>query len=133
MPTRATSRLVVSDWAETPYAQLEGGAALARATSAAVFTGDLDGKGTCAWLLVYPPDGVPSFVGTQTFEGRLAGHAGTFVLQLAGTFADNSANVAWSVVPGSGSGELCGLRGEGGYASAADAPSAEATLNYELG
>jgi hypothetical protein len=132
MSLLAKSRLVVSDWEETPYAQVEGGAALARGTSAAILSGDFEGKGTCTWLLTYPPAGVPSFVGTQTFEGTLAGRAGTFVLQLEGTFEENAAKVRWSVMPDSATGELRGLRGQGGYRSAADAPSVEATLEYEL-
>lgn len=132
MATSAKCALVVSDWEETQYTQLADGAALARATSAAVFTGDLQGKSTCAWLLAYPPDGVPSFVGTQSFEGSLHGRKGTFVLQLSGTFEDNMANVTWSVMPGTGTGELHGVRGTGGYKSGGDEPAATATLDYEL-
>jgi hypothetical protein len=132
MATSSKSALVVSDWEETQYTQLTDGAALARATSAAVFTGDLEGTSTCAWLLAYPPEAAPSFVGTQSFEGTLHGRKGTFVLQLSGTFADNSANVTWSIMPGTGTGELRGLRGSGGYSSGGEEPAATATLDYEL-
>jgi Protein of unknown function (DUF3224) len=132
MATRATSALVVSDWQETALPQPDGGVALARSTSEAVFTGDFTGKGTSTLLLVYPPTGVASFAGVQTFEGTLAGRSGTFVLQQSGTFQDSTATVRWSVVPGSATGELAGLRGEGGYESPSDAPAAQATLDYEI-
>jgi hypothetical protein len=130
---RATGSLAISDWEETPYEQLPDGTALARATSAAVLTGDIDGKGTCAWLLTYAPDGVPSFVGTQAFTGTVQGRAGTFVLQLDGTFADGVPTVRWSVMPGSGTGELAGISGTGGYGAETDETGAVVTLDFELG
>jgi hypothetical protein len=133
MAEHAKSELVVSNWDEGPLTQIEGGAAVTRATSDAVFTGDLQGTGTSAWVLVYPVDAAPVFVGTQTFEGVLADRAGTFVLQMEGTFHDVTIDVSWSVVPGSGTGQLEDLRGRGGYASAPDASSATATLDWELG
>jgi hypothetical protein len=132
MSTQAKSALVVSNWEETALTSVEGGPAMARATSDAVFTGDLNGKGTSTWLLVYPPEGVASFVGTQTFEGTVAGRAGAFVLQMAGTWDGAGAHVTWSVMPDSAGGDLRGIRGTGGYQSAADAPSAETLLDYEL-
>ena len=97
-----------------------------------MFTGALDGGGRSTLLLVYPPEGVASFAGTQTFAGTLNGRSGTFVLQLTGTFENNTASVTWSVMPDSATGDLRGLRGRGGYKSSADAPAAEAILDYEL-
>jgi Protein of unknown function (DUF3224) len=132
MATHALSALVISNWEESALQPPEGGAALAQATADAVFTGALDGNGKSTLLLVYPPEGVASFAGTQVFSGTLDGRSGTFVLQLTGTFENNTASVTWSVMPDSATGELRGLRGEGGYKSAADAPAAEATLDYEL-
>ena len=60
-------------------------------------------------------DGSASFVGIERVTGTLAGRTGTFVLQDAGTLADGEVTGTWFVVPGSGTGELAGLCGEGGF------------------
>jgi len=126
MGTRATGTVQVSDWEESAYAEAEGQAKLARATSQAVFGGELEGSGRCEWLLTYPAEGPASFVGVQSFDGSLSGRAGTFVLELRGVFDEQGPHVSWSVVPGSGSRELAGLTGTGGY------ESADLVLDYEI-
>jgi Protein of unknown function (DUF3224) len=45
----------------------------------------------------------------------VAGKEGTFVLQDAGTVEGNVVSGDWFVVPGSGTGQLAGLRGAGGF------------------
>ena len=40
---------------------------------------------------------------------------GTFLFQDAGTVQDNTVSGDWFVIPGSGTGQLAGLRGEGGF------------------
>ena len=47
--------------------------------------------------------------------GELAGREGTFVLQDAGTVDGSIVSGDWFVVPGSGTGQLAGLRGDGGF------------------
>jgi hypothetical protein len=55
------------------------------------------------------------------------------VLQVSGTFADGVARADWFVVPGSGTEDLSGLRGEGGYvAKQADYPNVPITLEYDF-
>jgi hypothetical protein len=51
------------------------------------------------------------------------------VLQDQGTVADSIVSGEWFVVPGSGTGELIGLRGEGGF-MAAEGQGADITLDY---
>ena len=60
-------------------------------------------------------DGAASFVGIERVSGSLGGRAGTFLLQDAGTVNGNIVSGDWSVIQGSGTGELSGLRGEGGF------------------
>jgi hypothetical protein len=127
----ATSALTVSDWEEAPVDTLDSGTSLTRATSRSEFSGQWQGTGLACWILVYTADGAARFVGTQAFSGALDGRTGTFVLQLQGTFEENTAKVSWSVLPGTGTGELAGLTGSGGYESVSDAPSASATLAYD--
>jgi uncharacterized protein DUF3224 len=56
-----------------------------------------------------------TMVSVQRFRGTLAGRRGTFVLQGTETVIDGKINATWFVVPGSGTGELNRLRGEGGF------------------
>ena len=63
--------------------------------------------------------------------GRVGNRSGSFVLQHSGTFSGGIAKETWFVVPGSGTGELGGLRGEGGSASG-HAESYALTLDYDL-
>ncbi len=126
MGTLAKGTVQVSDWEETAYAETEGRATLARANSLAVFTGEMEGSGRSEWLLTYPAEGPASFVGVQSFDGKLGGRTGTFVLEMRGTFDEQGPHVSWWVVPGSGTGELRGLSGTGGY------ESADLTLDYDV-
>ena len=54
-----------------------------------------------------------------------------FVLEHKGTFEGGTAKATWSVVPGSGTGDLRDLRGEGGFASA-HADEYAITLDYDF-
>jgi len=54
-------------------------------------------------------------VGIERVTGELGGRRGTFLLQDAGTVQDNIVSGDWFVIPGSGTGQLTGLRGEGGF------------------
>jgi hypothetical protein len=61
--------------------------------------------------------------------GKLDGREGSFVLENRGTFDGKAAAGPLTIVPGSGSGELAGLRGGG---SAPMGNEAKFTLDYEL-
>jgi hypothetical protein len=67
------------------------------------------------FLQVARADGSASFVGIERVEGKVAGREGAFVLQDAGIVEGNLVSGEWFVVPGSGTGELAGLRGTGGF------------------
>ena len=129
--TTATGKFEVVSWDEAPYAEIEGGGRLTRASVKQTFTGEIAGDGAVDYLMCYRRDGTASFVGLQRIDGRVHDRAGSFVLTLRGEFDGGSASGAWSVVPGSATGELEGLQGEGGF-DAPLGPQAEVTLEYEL-
>ena len=79
------------------------------------FTGDIDGESTVRALQVRRNDQSASMVSMQRFRGKLGGHQGTFVLQGSEIIEKGKIKATWFVVPGSGTGDLCGLRGEGGF------------------
>jgi hypothetical protein len=74
-------------------------------------------------------DGSASFVGIERVSGSVAGREGTFLLQDAGTVDGNVVSGDWFVIPNSGTGELSGLRGEGGF-RASLGENAQVYLDY---
>ena len=70
-----------------------------------------------------------SLVSMQRFHGKLGGHQGTFVLQGSELVENGKITARWFVVPGSGTDELSGLRGEGGFEGDFGKGS-DATLDY---
>jgi len=118
-------------WDENPYLELEDGAKLTRASVEQRFSGDLDGDGQVEWLMCYADDGTARFVGLQRFSGRLGDRSGSFVLETQGTFDGGKATGRWSVIPKSGTDELRGLAGDGGFA-APHGPKADVELDYRF-
>src|SRR5262249_46338905 len=79
------------------------------------FTGYIDGESTVWALQVLRHDQSATLVSVQRFRGKLGGRQGTFVLQGSEIVENGKIKATWFVVPGSGTGELSGLRGEGGF------------------
>src|SRR5690349_18981614 len=79
------------------------------------FNGDIEGESMVLALQVLRDDQSASLVSLQRFCGKLAGRQGSFVLQGSEISEGGKIKATWFVVPGSGTGELCGLRGEGGF------------------
>ena len=79
------------------------------------FLGDIDGESSVRALQVQRDDKFASMVSMQRFIGKLGGRHGTFVLQGKETVQNGKIKATWFVVPGSGTGDLSGLRGEGGF------------------
>ncbi len=109
----ANARFAIKTWDEKPYSEGPDLPKLTRATVAKTLTGDLEGEGQVEYLMVYRSDGTATFVGFERVVGRLGGRSGSFVLQRTGVFEEGQAKESYSVVPGSATGELRGLRGEG--------------------
>jgi len=129
MTTRASATITVHKYEPVPYDQPTEGPVLTRIHVEESFTGDITGDGVVEFLQAAHTDGAASFVGIERVTGTLAGRQGTFLLQDAGTVADNVVSGEWFVVPGSGTGELAGLRGEGGF-RADLGESAQVHLDY---
>jgi uncharacterized protein DUF3224 len=127
----ANARFAIKTWDEKPYAEVDGLPKLTRATVTKSLTGDLEGEGLVEYLMMYRSDGSATFVGFERIVGRLGGRTGSFVLQRTGVFEDGQAKETYSVVPGSATGELEGLRGEGRTA-VGHGMEHPFTLDYEL-
>jgi len=79
------------------------------------FSGDMEGSSPVRALEVRGADRRATLVSVQRFTGTLGGRQGTFVLQGSETVTGGRIEATWFVVPGSGTGDLARLRGEGGF------------------
>lgn len=126
---RATGTINVKTYEPTPYDQPVDGPALFRIHVVEDFSGDVRAEGVAEFLQTSLSDDQASFVGVERVTGSLEDRAGSFVLQDQGTLSGSTVSGTWFVVPGSGTGELQGLRGEGGF-TAQLGQNAQITLDY---
>jgi hypothetical protein len=116
MKKSANARFAIESWDEKPYSEGQDLPRLTRASVRKRFTGDIEGEGQVEYLMMYRSDGSAAFVGLERIVGRIGGKTGTFVLQRIGVFENGQAKESYSVLPGSATGELQGLRGDGSSA-----------------
>jgi hypothetical protein len=111
----ATGRTLVKTYEPTVFDESPGGPSLAGVHVTETFSGDLEGDGVVQGVQAARPDGSSSFVGIERFRGALHDKKGTFLLQVQRTVVGKEATGEWFVLPGSATGELRGLRGDGGF------------------
>jgi hypothetical protein len=111
---RATAKITVRNYEATPYDQTVV-PALVEIRLVETFAGDIDGESPVRALQVQRDDRSASMVSMQRFHGRLGGRRGSFVLQGSEIVENGKIRATWFVVPGSATGDLSGLRGEGGF------------------
>jgi len=111
---RAKAKITVQSSEAKPYDQTES-PALVELRLSETFVGDIDGVSPVRALEVLRDDKTASLVSVQRFRGNLGGRQGTFVLQGSEIVENGKIKATWFVVPGSGTGDLTGLRGEGGF------------------
>src|SRR2546425_7286761 len=125
MRKQAKATFGIKSWDEKTYNEIEGAPKLTRVSATKSYQGDIEGEGKVEYLMMYRSAGSASFMGLERVTGSVGGRSGSFVLQHSGTFEDGVAKVI-SVVPGSGTGDLRGMRGEGGFKR-----RASATIRYD--
>jgi len=127
----ANCRFAIKTWDEKPYSEGPDQPKLTRASVTKTFTGDLTGESHVEYLMMYASNGSATFVGLERITGELAGKAGSFVLQRTGVFENGVAKEKYSVVPGSSTGALEGLTGEG-TSAVGHGMEHPFTMSYEL-
>lgn len=129
MLTRATFKHL--SWDEETFDEPEDGPKLTRAHIRKSFHGDLSGTGNLMYVMTHLDSGAASFIGFEKVVGSLGGRTGSFVLKHAGSYDGETATVEYAVVPGSGTNELAGLAGTGGF-SAGHGEEHDMTLDWEV-
>jgi hypothetical protein len=131
MNQTANARFAIKSWDEKPYSDEPGLPKLTRASVTKTYTGDITGTGQVEYLMMYLSDGSATFVGLERVVGQIAGKTGTFVLQRTGVFEGGQAKEFYSIIPGSATGELEGILGEG-RSAVGHGMEHPFTLNHEL-
>ncbi|MHB8814393.1 MAG: DUF3224 domain-containing protein [Steroidobacteraceae bacterium] len=125
---RAVATIVVHTSEAKPFDE-SASPALMEIHITETFSGDIEGESTVRALEVLRDDESASMISLQRVRGKLGGRQGTFVLQGSETVENGRIRATWFVVPGSGTGDLVGLRGEGGFEGSFGKGS-EGTLGY---
>jgi hypothetical protein len=111
---RAKAKITVQNSEAKPYDQTAS-PRLMEVRLSETFAGDIDGESPVRALQTLRDDGSANLVSVQRFHGKLGRGQGTFVLQGQEIVQNGKIKATWFVVPGSGTGDLSGLRGEGGF------------------
>jgi hypothetical protein len=98
-----------------------------------VYDGAVSGRSATLFTAAYDQaTGQGTYVAMEAFEGSVDGQAGTFAyVHSATTSGADRSHEFFLVVPGSGTGELAGIRGDGSLVVDADGTH-RVTFEYEL-
>jgi Protein of unknown function (DUF3224) len=111
----ATGRTTVKTYEPKLFDEVPGGLSVTDIHVTETFSGDVEGDGDVHVLQAARPDGSASFVGIERVRGGIGGKKGSFLLQVRGASIGREMAAEWFVLPGSGTEELRGLRGDGGF------------------
>ncbi len=129
--TTATGSFEVTSGSDDALDALPDEIRVSHATGRQRFSGDIEGDGAIDWLMLYRPDGSARFVGLQRIVGSIGGRSGSVVIEAVGDHDGSSSRADWTIVEGSGSGALTGIRGTGTFV-APGGPSGTYVLDYQL-
>ena len=134
MTTHATGTFTFANWDEATVGEAGDGPKLARATVTNSFSGTLEAeRTTCEYAITYLTGKTGVCTGYELVTGTLGGRTGSFVFVQHGTFGeDGKVHCSLEVVPGSGTGELAGLTGKGGYVAVPGEQAIPYDFEYEL-
>ena len=131
MKTTADARFAITRWDEKPWSEGPDVPRLTRASVTRSYSGDIAGEGQVEYLMMYRADGSATFVGLERVVGRIGDRSGAFVLLRNGVFEGGQAKETYSIIPGSATGDLQGLQGEG-TSAVGHGLEHPFTLSYEL-
>ena len=129
--TKAGGSFEVAGGTEDPYDELVGGIKLTHASGTQAFSGDVTGEGAVHWLMLYRADKTAHFVGLQRITGSVGGRTGSFVASAEGDHDGTGSTISFSIIPGSGTDQLSGIRGDGSLV-AKGGPKGTYELDYTL-
>ena len=127
----AVASFVLDSFDEDPPFIEDPGVSYARVKITKSFRGDIEAGSIVEMLSVRAENGGAGYVAIERISGSVHGHAGSFALLHVGTMAGESQWARWPIVPGSGTGDLALIAGEGRVEIAPDG-SHQLHLDYQL-
>lgn len=127
----ASGKFTVTGGGEQTVREAPGEVKLARVSGSQRFVGSIEGVGSVEWVFGYRPDRSAVFAGFQRIEGSIDGRSGSLILESTGNHDGKASNGRWRIIPGSGTGELAGITGEGTF-EAPGGPEVAYKLEYRL-
>ena len=127
----ATGTFEITSMGEDAWYERDGEPRLTRAHGTQVLSGDIQGDGRVEWLTCYSTTGSARLIGLQRVEGTVGGRCGSFVMEALADHDGSRSICRWSVLEGSGSGDLAGMSGTGGFE--AEGRTVSYHLTYDLG
>lgn len=110
---QGTAIFKITSWQEHPFAEMEDGAKLTRASIGKSYSGEIVGEGILEYLMVQHADGSARFMGYEQVSGRVGDRQGGFVFQHSGVYENGEMRQDSIVMSGTATGELAGLQGKG--------------------
>lgn len=112
----------------------DGAPRLARALVTNTFAGGVEATATsCAYTVAHTGENVGTHTGMELLSGSVDGRAGSFVPEESGAFDPGGTTCRFAVVPGSGTGDLAGLSGSGGFTHGHGETPVRYAFSYRLG
>jgi hypothetical protein len=110
--TRVTGTFTLDSWIQDDV-DVRDSTTIATAHVTKTFSGDLVGTSTADLLLAVADPGSRAYCGFERVSGTVCARTGSFVLRHAAEGDSTGGWLTWQVLPGSGSGDLAGVTGEG--------------------
>lgn len=107
----------ITSWDETAYEENDNGSKKSHAKISQSYSGVIEGSSKLQYLMSYQTESSACFVGFEVVECSVKGKTGSFTLQHNGKFENGVASSNFSIVSGSGKGELEGIEGSGSFES----------------
>jgi hypothetical protein len=127
----AVATFVLDSFDEEPPFIEDSDVSYARIKIVKSFRGDIEAESTVEMLSVRAENGGAGYVAVERVSGTVHGHGGSFALLHVGTMTVESQWAKWPIVPGSGTGGLVRIAGEGRVEISPDG-SHQLHLDYEL-
>ncbi|UMP01745.1 DUF3224 domain-containing protein [Amycolatopsis sp. EV170708-02-1] len=126
----------MKNWEESVVSGAEGAPRVAYAHATLTYSGLIEGESVLDYLLYYAGEGYDgggtTSPGLERIEGSVDGRKGSFVIKHDTGFDTQGITSAFTVVEGSGTGELAGITGSGTTTGTLGEPTMSYTLDYSL-
>ncbi|GIM48104.1 hypothetical protein DNHGIG_36530 [Collibacillus ludicampi] len=129
MKSQANSILKIKYGNEIPFSEIDGGPKLTKGSFVSLYQGELQGEGVLEELKSYFSEASATVYGLERITGHVGDKSGSFILEHLGKFENGILTSKRTVVPGSGTGDLKGIRGEIHFESG-NAEEFPITFNY---